>query len=119
MRLHRLVPLAALISSAWAQQQFTFNEPQRAKVEERLHLAAEKNPDRKDAIEKLFKEVGCDSNLSEQPVKGGTKLPNIICVLPGESDQQIIVGGHYDKVPEGRGVVDNWSGSSLLPTIYA
>src|SRR3954464_3063976 len=114
---HSLALLIAVTSTVWAQQ-FTFNEPKRAIVEQRLHLAAVKNPDRKEALEKLFNEVGCGSHLSEQPVKGGTKLPNIICVLPGESEQQIIVGGHYDKVPEGRGVVDNWSGSSLLPTVY-
>ena len=30
----------------------------------------------------------------------------------------IIVGAHFDKVPEGDGVVDNWSGASLLPSLF-
>ena len=30
----------------------------------------------------------------------------------------IIVGAHYDHVDAGDGVVDNWSGASLLPSLY-
>ena len=30
----------------------------------------------------------------------------------------IIVGAHFDHVDAGDGVVDNWSGASLLPTLY-
>jgi Zn-dependent M28 family amino/carboxypeptidase len=30
-----------------------------------------------------------------------------------------VVGAHYDKVSEGDGVADNWSGASLLPALYA
>jgi Iap family predicted aminopeptidase len=55
--------------------------------------------------------------VSEQPVKGA-KLPNVICVLPGTSGKVIIVGAHFDHVSEGGGVVDNWSGASLLPSLY-
>jgi Zn-dependent M28 family amino/carboxypeptidase len=39
-------------------------------------------------------------------------------VLPGSSDKVIIVGAHYDCVPDGDGVVDNWSGASLLPSLF-
>jgi Zn-dependent M28 family amino/carboxypeptidase len=28
------------------------------------------------------------------------------------------VGAHFDRVSEGNGVVDNWSGASLLPSLY-
>lgn len=67
---------------------------------------------------KMFAEAGCnDQNVSEQPVKGST-LPNVICILPGSSDRAIIVGAHFDHVPDGDGVVDNWSGASLLPSLY-
>ena len=49
----------------------------------------------------------------------GSKLPNLICVLPGRSQKVIIVGAHYDHPEEGGdGVVDNWSGASLLPSLY-
>jgi Zn-dependent M28 family amino/carboxypeptidase len=38
--------------------------------------------------------------------------------LEGKLDSFIIVGGHFDQVEKGSGVVDNWSGSSLLPSLY-
>ena len=67
----------------------------------------------------MFAEAGCgDQHISEQRVKG-SKPPNLICTLPGSSDQVIIVGAHFDRTPEGDGVVDNWSGASLLPSLYA
>jgi hypothetical protein len=66
----------------------------------------------------MFAEADCnDHHLSEQPVKG-SKLPNLICLLPGSSGRVIIVGGHFDRVSEGDGVVDNWSGAPLLPSLY-
>jgi Iap family predicted aminopeptidase len=66
----------------------------------------------------MFGEAGCDAeHVSEQPVKGA-KLPNVICALPGSSGKVIIVGAHFDHVSEGDGVVDNWSGASLLPSLY-
>jgi Zn-dependent M28 family amino/carboxypeptidase len=34
------------------------------------------------------------------------------------SDKVIIVGAHFDYVSAGNGVVDNWSGASLLPSLY-
>ena len=48
----------------------------------------------------------------------GSKQPNDICVLPGSSDKAIIVGAHFDHISRGNGVVDNWSGASLLPSLY-
>jgi Zn-dependent M28 family amino/carboxypeptidase len=37
---------------------------------------------------------------------------------PGTSDRVIIVGAHFDPISAGDGVVDNWSGASLLPSLY-
>jgi Zn-dependent M28 family amino/carboxypeptidase len=33
-------------------------------------------------------------------------------------DSVLIVGAHYDKVDRGKGVADNWSGVTLLPTLF-
>lgn len=63
----------------------------------------------------MFAAVGCKTEL--QPLKH-SDLSNVICILPGESPDAIIVGGHLDKVPPGKGIVDDWSGASLLPTLY-
>jgi Zn-dependent M28 family amino/carboxypeptidase len=39
-------------------------------------------------------------------------------VLPGSSENTIIVGAHFDHADVGDGVLDNWSGASLLPSLY-
>ena len=46
------------------------------------------------------------------------KEPDVVCTRPGESDAAIAVGAHFDMVDVGSGVVDNWSGASLLPSLY-
>jgi hypothetical protein len=76
------------------------------------------NSAREQKLHALFEEAGCNGErLTEQPVKHSHD-PNVICVLPGQTDSRIIVGGHFDFVNAGRGVLDNWSGCSLLPSLY-
>jgi len=85
-------------------------------VEDRLRKYTGDNKQRETTLKQMFTDAGCDGqHISEQSVKG-SKLPNVICVLPGSSDKVIIVG--FDRVSEGDGVVDNWSGASLLPSLY-
>jgi Zn-dependent M28 family amino/carboxypeptidase len=87
-------------------------------VEARLGKYAGNNKQREITLKQMFSEAGCDEqHLSEQPVKG-SRQPNVICLLPGTSDKVIIVGAHFDYVSAGNGVVDNWSGASLLPSLY-
>jgi hypothetical protein len=87
-------------------------------VEARLGKYIGNNKQREATLKQIFAEAGCDDqHTSEQAVKG-SKLPNVICVLPGSSARVIIVGAHFDRVSEGDGVVGNWSGASLLPSLY-
>jgi Zn-dependent M28 family amino/carboxypeptidase len=48
----------------------------------------------------------------------GSRSPNVICTLPGESGAVILTGAHFDFSGRGKGVVDNWSGAALLPSLY-
>ncbi len=90
----------------------------RAVIESRLGRYKGNDQQREATLKELFVEAGCGGqSLSEQRVSG-VKLPNVICVLPGSGDRVIIVGAHYDHVADGDGVVDNWSGASLLPSLY-
>lgn len=75
------------------------------------------NEDRGIRLEELFKEAGC---TGERLTRGrvNKKWDNIICTLPGSTDEVIVIGAHYDHVKKGEGAVDNWSGSSLLPSLY-
>jgi hypothetical protein len=87
-------------------------------VESRLRKYGGNDKQREMTIKEMFAEAGCDGqNISEQPVKG-SRLSNVICTLPGSSGRVIIVGAHFDHISEGDGVVDNWSGASLLPSLY-
>jgi hypothetical protein len=95
-----------------------FNPVSRERVEARLGKYAGDNGQREATLKKMFGEAGCDDqHLSEQPARG-SKVPNVLCSLPGTSDKVIIIGAHFDRAPEGDGVVDNWSGASLLPSLY-
>jgi Zn-dependent M28 family amino/carboxypeptidase len=87
-------------------------------VQSRLQRFAGNNSKRQETIKTIFVEAGCPAGqVTEFPVKG-IKEADVICTLPGKSDFVIIVGGHFDKVSDGDGVVDNWSGSSLLPSLF-
>jgi hypothetical protein len=101
-----------------AGDSFRFTPVSRDVIEARLKKYQGNDQQREATLKGLFGEAGCDDqHLSEQPVKR-SHLPNVVCILPGTSDKTIIVGAHFDHVSEGDGVVDNWSGASLLPSLY-
>jgi hypothetical protein len=123
----RRLKLCTVIAIGWALQCSTsttaqsirYKEVSREIVEARLRKYIGKNEQREATLKQLFIEAGCDEreHLSEQAVKG-SKLPNVICVLPGTSGKVVLVGAHFDRTPQGDGVVDNWSSASLLPSLY-
>ena len=110
-----------LLLYAWihaSAESFRYNPVSREIIEARLEKYKGNDQQREQTLKQLFAEAGCDDqHLSEQPVKG-SKLPNVVCLLPGSSNKVIIVGAHFDHISEGDGVVDNWSGASLLPSLY-
>ncbi|MGA8152901.1 MAG: M28 family peptidase [Terriglobales bacterium] len=110
----------ALLVGSWAgsaAQAIRYHLAPREVVEARLGKYAGSNKEREATLRQLFADAGCDQHVSEQAVKG-SKVPNVVCLLPGSSDRTVIVGAHFDHVSEGDGVVDNWSGASLLPSLY-
>jgi len=87
-------------------------------VEGHLKSFSTKNREREGLIRKWLAESGCqDTNLSEEMIDRYLP-PNVICVLPGETQDVILVGAHTDHVDSyGDGVVDNWTGAVLLPAL--
>ncbi len=119
-RLYFLAIIILVLSSLLGATTDTlrYNSVSREVIQARLEKYKGSDQQREATLKQMFTEAGCDDqHLSEQAVKG-SKLPNVICLLPGSSDRVIIVGAHFDHVPEGDGVVDNWSGASLLPSLY-
>jgi hypothetical protein len=87
----------------------------RSVIEARLRQAKGTNAERQAVLKRMFQEAGCES-LREQPVKHA-RVPNVICTVPGGTGGTILVGAHFDRVEGSDGVVDNWSGAALLPSL--
>jgi Zn-dependent M28 family amino/carboxypeptidase len=85
-------------------------------LEERLKRGAGNNKEREAALRKLFEEPGCPDLVAQAPK--GLSRPNVLCTLSGDEKATIVVGGHYDKVPQREGIIDNWSGAALLPSLF-
>lgn len=94
-----------------------FDPVPRPEIEARLRAAPLKNADREAAIEQLFRRSGCPE-VTTQPLGPESRaLPNVICTLPGATPSVIMVSAHFDHVRKGAGVIDNWSGASMLPDL--
>jgi len=114
------IAFASLLASALlalGQDRLQFFPVERELVLKRVQAVPQKNESRAESIKGLFAEAGCANSVSEQKLTH-SKYSNIICRLPGESDETIIVGAHYDKVAEGTGAIDNWTGAALLSSLY-
>jgi putative aminopeptidase FrvX len=112
-----LLSVICLITSLSTAQSVSFRVKPEPQIMDRLKLASAKNEDRQATLKKLFADENCTGErLQEQAVKH-VKLGNVICTLPGKTDDVILVTAHFDKVPAGMGVTDNWSGASLLPSL--
>ncbi len=96
-----------------------FKSVDRTVLKDRLNRVSRDNAERAARLREMFLEAGCAADqLREQPVKG-SKAANVICTRPGQSENVIVVGARLDWWGKaGQGVVDNWSGAVLLPTLY-
>jgi len=120
-RSFRRIAVAAIVfalNGAGATAQVHVRMASRDVIEGHLKAFSTNNAEREQLIRKWLAESGCKSgDLSEQPADRNLP-PNVICVLPGETPDTIVVGAHTDHVDEsGDGVVDNWTGASLLPSL--
>jgi hypothetical protein len=115
-----LVVLGLLTLWAVAQEPpVRFTQMSRETIDSRLRQFDGNNDKREANLENMFTEAGCDGErLTEQTIKG-RKQKNLICTLQGSSEGIFIIGAHFDYHEEyGEGVVDNWSGASLLPSLF-
>jgi hypothetical protein len=109
------VAVATLAVCAWSQPVPRMQT--RAVIQTRLRSFSPTDSEREKRIRNWFTEAGCDGKrLSEQALDPGLP-PNVICVLPGTTQEAVVIGAHTDHVASGDGVVDNWTGSVLLPAL--
>jgi hypothetical protein len=76
-----------------------------------------KNKDRLSAVKTLFEKMGAPaSDIAIDKYKNGVE--NLIVRKLGTSQEKIIIGAHYDKVVDGCGAIDNWSGIVSIAHLY-
>lgn len=110
--------LSSLLVSVAGGLPFHLTQVRRSVIEQRLENPPAANGGREIALRRMFQVSGCrGAELSEQIVRRNDP-PNLVCKMPGASPELIVVGGHLDHVHKGKGVVDDWSGASLLPSLY-
>jgi Zn-dependent M28 family amino/carboxypeptidase len=116
--LSRVLAALTFLSAASLVAQVSYVQVTPTVIQQRLDLYKGNDTTREAALVRMFSEAGCSTgSLSEQRV-AGRKQPNVICVLPGTTQSMIVVGGHFDHIAEGQGIADNWSGASLLPSLF-
>ena len=67
-------------------------------------------------LHELFSEVGCEK-IYEQG-SGGSSVPSVVCTLPGEGDETIVVGANLRKPAIPGRVPDDWIAAVMLPSLF-
>lgn len=75
-----------------------------------------KNEDRLEAVRELFSRCGASADSVKIAAAGRYK--NVVVTVPGIGSGTVIIGAHFDKVKDGCGAVDNWSGVTLVAHLY-
>ena len=107
-----------VIDLADARAQVRIRSVERSVLLDRLAAAPRDDAERGLLIEHFFRKAGCREELERRPI-ASAKLPNLVCTLRGRSPARIVVGANYDRPKGGRGIVDDWSGAALLPSLFA
>jgi hypothetical protein len=109
-----------LASDALSPQQvkLVFHIVPPAVVAQRLRRLRIKNAQREDELKTMFGEAGCAADQMQEQLVKPKDPPNLTCTLPGTTGSVIIVSAHTDHAAKGSGAADDWSGASLLPSLY-
>lgn len=106
-----------VVASGRGSQTAVEGVPTDDEMQKEMELSPISNPEREKAVIELFKQAGASaSEIVKQDAGRGRS--NYIVVKKGRTDRVIVVGAHHDKVSEGRGTIDNWTGSTMMINLY-
>lgn len=71
---------------------------------------------RLESVKALFERAGLPS--SDVTTDKYKDVENFVWTKKGESAEKIVIGAHYDKVADGCGALDNWTGVVTLSHLY-
>src|SRR5215475_4253723 len=77
-----------------------------------------KNGDRQKTVKALLERMGAKPEEIAVEKIGGVENVVIRRAAATESPEKIVVGAHYDKVPDGCGAIDNWTGVVAVAHVY-
>jgi Zn-dependent M28 family amino/carboxypeptidase len=87
-----------------------------AEIERDVKLVPCKSSDRLEAVKKLFRSMGAEDADLAIDERNGTK--NVIVTKKGTTADSIVIGAHYDKIDDGCGAIDNWTGIVAIAHLY-
>lgn len=74
------------------------------------------NNERLAGVKSLFERAGVPA--SDLTMESYKDVENLVVIKKGESSEKIVIGAHYDKVTDGCGAIDNWTGLVALSHVY-
>jgi Zn-dependent M28 family amino/carboxypeptidase len=111
-----LLMLFFAVSDASGQQQASISTSTPEQIKEDFAAVPCKDEERLNAVKALFEKMGAvSSSISIEKYKN---VENLVVRKPGASQEIVVIGAHYDKVAEGCGAVDNWSGIVAIAHLY-
>lgn len=112
--LAQLLLLAMWAPARAGQGRISISTPEEIKAE--FGSVPCKDDERLSAVKAVFERVGAPAPAaSVEKYKG---VENLVIRKQGASAESVVIGAHYDKVTEGCGAVDNWTGIVALAHLY-
>ena len=68
------------------------------------------------AVKALYEKAGAPA--ADLAIDKHDDVENLVLVKPGKSPEKIVIGAHYDKVADGCGAIDNWTGQVAVTHLY-
>jgi Zn-dependent M28 family amino/carboxypeptidase len=114
----KLTPILLLAVNLFAQNAPSTIISTQENLEESFKTVPCKSEERLEAVKNLFLKMGAkpEDVITEKFNKD--KIANITVTKKGKTEETIIVGAHYDKVSDGCGAVDNWTGIAIIAHLY-
>jgi Zn-dependent M28 family amino/carboxypeptidase len=112
--LSQMLLLALPRVSRAQQQKIDFSTPEQ--IEEEFKTVPCKDSERLNAVRALFEKMGAAS--TDIVIEKFKNVENLVIRKQGETDEKIVVGAHYDKVNDGCGAIDNWTGIVAIAHLY-
>lgn len=87
-------------------------------IEESVKSAPCDADQRLDGVRQLFEKFGAKKDEIAIEKFDKNRISNLVVRKKGKTDETIIIGAHYDKTADGCGVIDNWTGISIVAHLY-